>query len=100
MSAGVIDLVYSKHVPNGVRRLAEHMEYDISVGDVVPFFGEIRAQDGSIKNNAGEAMHPDAIMKMDYLVENIEGDIPSIDLLNEKAKPIVELKGVEEAKEE
>ncbi len=100
MSAGVIDLVYSKHVPNGVRRLAEHMEYDISVGDVVPFYGEIRAQDGTIKNQAGEAMHPDAIMKMDYLVENIEGDIPSIDLLNEKAKPIVELKGVEEAKEE
>ena len=100
MSAGVVDLVYSKHVPYGVRRLAEHMAYDISVGDVVPFYGEIRAQDGSIKNNAGEAMHPDAIMKMDYLVENIEGDIPSIDLLTEKAKPIVELKGVEEAKEE
>lgn len=100
MSAGVIDLVYSKHVPNGVRRLAEHMEYDISVGDVVPFFGEIRAQDGTLKNKAGEAMEPDAIMKMDYLVENIEGDIPSIDLLTERAKTIVELKGVEEAKEE
>lgn len=100
MSAGVIDMVYSNHVPTGVKRLAEHLEYDISAGDVVPFYGEIRAQDGTIKNNAGEAMHPDAIMKMDYLVENIEGDIPSIDLLNEKAKPIVELKGVEEAKEE
>lgn len=100
MSAGVIDLVYSNHVPYGVKRLAEHLEYDISVGDVVPFYGEIRAQDGTIKNNAGEAMHPDAIMKMDYLVENVMGEIPSIDLLNEKAKPIVELKGVEEAKEE
>ena len=100
MSAGVIDLVYSKHVPIGVKRLAEHMEYDISVGDVHPFFGEIYAQDGTLKNNAGEAMSPEDIMKMDYLVENVEGDIPSIDLLNEKAKPIVELKGVEEANEE
>ena len=100
MSAGVIDLVYSKHVPKGVQRLAEHMAYDISVGDVVPFFGEIRAQDGTLKNNAGEAMSPEDIMKMDYLVENVEGDIPSIDLLKEQAKPIVELKGVEEAKEE
>ncbi len=100
MSAGVIDLVYSKHVPVGVKRLAEHMEYDISVGDVHPFFGEIRAQDGTLKNEAGQAMSPEDIMKMDYLVENIEGDIPSIDLLNEKAKPIVELKGVEEATEE
>lgn len=100
MSAGVIDLVYSKHVPIGVKRLAEHMEYDISVGDVYPFYGEIRAQDGTIKNNAGEAMSPEDIMKMDYLVENVEGDIPSIDLLKENAKPIVELKGVEEAKED
>ena len=100
MSAGVIDLVYSKHVPAGVKRLAEHMEYDISVGDVVPFFGEIRAQDGTLKNAAGETMSPEDIMKMDYLVENVEGDIPSIDLLKEQAKPIVELKGVEEANEE
>lgn len=100
MSAGVIDLVYSNHVPVGVKRLAEHMEYDISVGDVYPFFGEIYAQDGTLKNNAGEAMSPDDIMKMDYLVENIVGEIPSIDVLNEKAKPVVELKGVEEANEE
>lgn len=100
MSAGVIDLIYSKHVPKGVKRLAEHIEYDISVGDVYPFSGEIRAQDGTLKNKAGERMSPDDIMKMDYLVENVMGEIPSIDLLNEKAKPIVELKGVEEAKEE
>lgn len=100
MSAGVIDLVYSKHVPSGVKRLAEHMKYDISVGEVYPFFGEIRAQDGTLKNKEGEVMSPEDIMKMDYLVENVEGDIPTIDLLKDQAKLIVELKGVEEAKEE
>ena len=100
MSAGVIDLVYSKHVPLGVKRLAAHMQYDISIGDIVPFYGEIYAQDGTLKNNAEESMCPDDIMKMDYLVENIVGEIPSIDTLNEKAKPVVELKGVEEANEE
>lgn len=100
MSAGVIDLVYSNHVPTGIKRLAEHLQYDIKIGDVVPFFGEIRAQDGTLKNPAGVEMHPDDIMKMDYLVENVEGDIPSIELLKDIAKPIVELNGVEEAKEE
>ncbi len=98
MSAGVIDLVCSKHVPLGVKRLAEHMKYDISVGDVVPFFGEIYAQDGTLKNHAEETMSPDAIMKMDYLVENVIGTIPTIDLLQEGAKPVVELKGIEETK--
>lgn len=100
MSAGVIDLIYSKHIPKGVQRLAEHMKYDISVGDVVPFWGEIRAQDGTIKNPANQAMSPEDIMKMDYLVENVIGDIPTIDLLNEGAKSIVELKGIEEQKED
>lgn len=99
MSAGVIDMIYSKNVPKGVQRLAEHMEYDISVGDVVPFFGEIYAQDGTLRNHAGEAMSPSDIMKMDWLVENVIGDIPTIDLLKEQAKPVVELKGVEENKE-
>ena len=33
-------------------------------------------------------------------VVTLEGDIPTIDLLNEKAKPVVELKGVEESNEE
>ena len=99
MSAGVIDLVYSKNVPKGVKRLAEHIEYDISVEDVVPFFGEIYAQDGSKKNEAGEEMAPEDIMKMDWLAENVIGEIPSIDLLQEQAKTVVELKGVEENKE-
>lgn len=74
-----------------MKRLAEHIEYDISVGDVYPFTGEIRAQDGTLKNNAGERMSPEDIMKMDYLVENVLGDIPSIDLLNEKKKLLKEL---------
>jgi len=99
MSAGVIDLIYSQNVPNGVKRLAEHIEYDISVGDVVPFFGEIYSQDGVLRNQAGEAMAPDDIMKMDGLGKKVVGEIPSIDLLKEQAKPVVELKGVEENKE-
>lgn len=98
MSAGVIDLIYSKHVPKGVIRLAEHMKYDISVGDVVPFYGEIYAQDGSLKNKENEQMTPEDIMKMDWLVENVIGVIPQKEEFVEEAKPVVELQGVEEKK--
>ncbi|MBR4026992.1 MAG: BMP family ABC transporter substrate-binding protein, partial [Lachnospiraceae bacterium] len=98
MSAGVIDLICSKHVPKGVQRLAEHMKYDISVGDVLPFFGEIYAQDGSLKNKDNEAMSPSDIMEMDWLVENVIGDIPTKEEVIEGAKPVVELQGVEENK--
>ena len=100
MSAEVVDLVYSNHIPLGVKRLAEYMAYNIRVGNVVPFFGEIYAQDGTLKNEAETEMSHEDIMKMDYLVDNVVGDIPSIELLNEKAQSVVELKGVEEANEE
>lgn len=99
MSADVIDLIYSKNVPKGVKRLAEHIKYDISVDDVVPFFGEIYAQDGTLRNAAEQQMSAEDIMKMDWLVENVIGEIPTIDLLQEQAKQMVELKGVEDSKE-
>ena len=99
ISADVIDLIYSKNVPRGIKRLAEHIEYDIRVEDVVPFYGEIYAQDGTLKNNAEEEMLPETIMRMDWLVENVIGEIPSIDTLQEQAKTVVELKGVEDNKE-
>ena len=50
MSAGVIDLICSKNVPTGVKRLVDHLKSDIKKGDIVPFYGEIRAQDGTLKN--------------------------------------------------
>lgn len=98
ISAGVIDLICSNHIPTGVQRMADHIKYDISTGDIVPFFGEIRAQDGSIKNKEREEMNPEAIMQMDWLVENVVGTIPVIGELVEGAKPVVEEKGVEETK--
>ena len=100
MSAGVVDLICSKHVPIGVRRLVDHMRYDIGEGHIYPFFGEIYSQDGVLRNKDEEAMQPDDIMMMDWLVENVIGDIPSIGEFIEGAKSVVELKGVEESKEE
>jgi basic membrane lipoprotein Med (substrate-binding protein (PBP1-ABC) superfamily) len=98
MSAGVIDLICADGIPQGVRRLAEHMKKDICSGDIVPFYGEIYAQDGTLKNKANEAMNPEDIMKMDWLVENVIGSIPVSWELVDGAKPVVELKGVEEHK--
>lgn len=96
MSAGVIDLICSNHIPKGVQRMADHIKSDIVSGDIVPFYGEIRAQDGTIKNKERKAMSPEAIMEMDWLVENVIGTIPTIGDLVEGAKPVVEEKGVEE----
>lgn len=98
ISAGVIDLICSNHIPKGVQRMADHIKHDIATGEVVPFYGEIYAQDGSLKNKEREAMRPEDIMEMDWLVENVIGTIPAIGDLVDGAKAVVVLKGVEEKK--
>lgn len=98
MSAGVIDLICSNNVPKGVKRLADHCKKDIQDGELVPFYGEVYAQDKSLQNKAHNRMKPEDIMKMDWLAENVIGTIPVIGELVDGAKAVVELKGVEETK--
>ena len=96
MSAGVIDLICSKNVPTGVKRLVDHLKSDIKKGDIVPFYGEIRAQDGALKNKKDKAMKPEAIMEMDWLTDNVIGEIPTRGEVRAEARPVVQIKGVEE----
>ena len=98
MSAGVIDLICSKNVPAGVQRLASHLKSKKKKGDISPFFGQIRSQDGTIRNEKDRTMKPEAIMEMDWLVDNVIGSIPPRKELVAEARPIVRLKGVEEKK--
>lgn len=99
LSAGVVDLIYSRKIPDGILRLVHTIKKLIQNNEFYPFEGVITAQGGIIKNEKGSILTPEEIMKMNWLVENIEGDIPEIDELKEEAKSIVELKGVSEDEE-
>ena len=98
MSAGVIDLIFSNNVPAGVRRIAMHVKSDVCKGYIVPFHGEIRDQEGKLRNKEREDMSPMDIMKMDYLVDNVIGSIPNKKEFVGTARTVVEMKGVEETK--
>lgn len=98
MSAGVVDLICSKNVPSGVKLLAEHLKKDLCDGDIVPFYGEIYSQDGILRNHENEEMPPEDIMRMDWLVDRVIGDIPPVDELVDAAHSVVQSKGVENAK--
>lgn len=98
ISSGVIDLIFSKNVPAGVKRLVEHMKAEIVTGDIEPFYGEIYSQDGVKRNSYDEAMNPRDIMEMEWLVENVVGNIPNRNEFVDGAHGIIELKGVDETK--
>jgi basic membrane lipoprotein Med (substrate-binding protein (PBP1-ABC) superfamily) len=99
MSAGAIDVIVANSVPAGVKRLTAHLKSDIKKGDMVPFYGEIYSQDGTLRNEKGKAMKPEDIMEMDYLVDNVIGSIPAMSTLVDAAQSVVLVKGVEESKE-
>ena len=99
MSAGVIDLIFSQYVPLGIQRLARHVRQDIVSGNMEPFYGEIYAQNGELKNKHNHGMAPEDIMKMDWLVDNVVGEIPLKESLVDAAHSVVQLKGVEDAKD-
>lgn len=94
MSSGMIDIIVSGTLPPEVRHLVATLKLAIQKGVLNPFAEEIRAQDGTLKNKAGESMTPYDIMQMDWLVDNIKGEIPFRDELVDEAKTIVEIQGV------
>lgn len=94
MSSGVIDILVSGQLPVGVKRLVETLKKSIQEKILYPFEGEIYDQNGILKNKSGEIMTPYDIMQMDWLVDNIIGEIPFRDELVEEAKSIVKIQGV------
>ncbi len=94
LSAGVIDVVCSADLPAGTVKLIEVMKQNIASGLFHPFTGPLIQQGGRVHYDASETMKPEDIMRMDWLVDNIVGHIPTVDELREEIKPVVMLKGL------
>ena len=94
MSADVIDVICSKSMPHGTRRLIEFLKNSIRAGAFHPFDGPIYAQGGVLQCEKGRSLQPDEIITMDWLAENVVGKIPDVDELTEDARALVEFQGI------
>lgn len=95
MSAGIIDVICSHHLPIGTARLIDLLKTNICKYDFNPFTGTLYSQDGIVQESLDNVMSPEDIMKMDWLAENVVGTIPKMDELVEQAKPVVQTQGVD-----
>ena len=100
LSSGVIDVILSEKTPDPTVKLIELMKKSIIDERFAPFTGEIRDQEGEVRCKEGEALTAEEIMKMDWLVDCVVGEIPVVESLKEKARNIVELKGVRKDEDE
>lgn len=94
MSADVIDVICSKKLPYGTHRLINFLKSSICAGSFKPFEGFICSQDGVVRCKDGEFLHPEDILTMDWLVENVVGHIPKYEELTEEAQMLSGLQGV------
>ena len=95
MSAGVIDVICSRNLPIGTKRLIELLKETIMKGEFNPFTGVLYSQEGKIQDDPEKSLTPEEIVNMNWLAENVVGHIPTKDELIETALPVVSQQGVE-----
>lgn len=94
MDTGVIDVKLSDKLPEGIKTLAEVLRSGLRGGTIDPFLRQIRAQDGTVKNDGTRSFTPDEILHMDWLCENVEGSIPRYEEILPISRAMVRALGV------
>ena len=94
LSSGVVDVRLGEKVPAETARLVKLLRESIMAGTFRPFDGPIYDQKGELRIAEGEILSPHQILVMDWLVENVDGEIPKIEQLTPPAQELVKIQGV------
>src|SRR5882724_1593381 len=76
LKADMLRMAPYLNMPDDVKALAQKTEEGIKSGEIMPFMGPIKAQDGSVKVQAAQMLDDGAIAGMDWLAEGVEGQLP------------------------
>ena len=98
MSAGVVDIILSKSLPYASRKVVLSLKRIIATDAASPFEGEIHTQSGILKGPDSPALSDKDIIKMDWLCDNVIGEIPETWELDDSIKKTVKVSGVKEKK--
>ena len=96
MSAGVVDVICSAHLPKGTIRLADLMKDLIKNGKVSPFYGKIISQKDVVADNMNSELDIQNILNMTWLNDNIVGTIPKPDEIQDDAQDILAVQGLDQ----
>ncbi len=76
-SHNMVDLApFNKAIPEVVRQKATQIREDITSGKFNPFTGPIKNREGKEIAKADEVISDKDLLKMNYFVEGVEGDLP------------------------
>lgn len=94
MDSGVIGVNLSDKLPVGVRCMADILRKGLEEGTLDPFRRRIVAQDGSVKNDGTRQFTPEELLHMDWLCDNVIGEIPPFEEVLPLAQNMVRELGI------
>ncbi len=93
ISSGIIDIITSNAVPEQTMKLVELVKKHIINNEFHIFSGDLYDQDHVLRNEGNHVMSPNELMNMDWLVDNVIGEMPKLEELDEEAAAMVEVQG-------
>jgi basic membrane protein A len=76
LAAGQVKMAPYTNMPDAVKAAAEKAEADVASGAVNPFTGPIKDRDGTVRIPAGAVADDATLLRMNWFVEGVEGDLP------------------------
>lgn len=96
MSSRAVGVRYSPAVTGGMLQLLRMVQQQIAAGNLDPFAGDLYGQDGTLKKSAGERLGARALLRMDWLADNVDGRLPRSDEVSPAVvRHLIELQGVD-----
>ena len=97
MSQGVLDVMYTDALSTSSKHLGDLLKDSIRQNICTPFLTPLITQSGEVIGEGEKNLSLEQIITMDYLVENVVGNIPQYDELTPMGKATVNMSGVEKA---
>ena len=95
MSTGVIDVWCSESLPTSTLRLVDFLKESIKQNICIPFLTPLTTQSGEVIGEDQKSLTLEQIINMDYLVDNVIGDIPKYNELSAMGKATVDTAGID-----
>ena len=94
ISTGVVDVDVDGRLPAGMRQLAKILKDGIVAETLDPFRCAIRDQQGREISDGSRVFTPEELMRMDWLCDNVAGEIPGFDQILPQSQELVRLLGL------
>ncbi|MBQ1505198.1 MAG: BMP family ABC transporter substrate-binding protein [Erysipelotrichales bacterium] len=100
ISSGVLDIRLMKDLPYYSEKLVKLLREGLVNGTIDPFAGEIHSQEKTVQGSFAPRMSNKDIIRMDWLNDNIVGEMPKIGLFEDEAQAVVKVSGIKKVTEE